>query len=315
MPLHDYATKMARMSKIFATLHNPENNGLICAKELAKEFSVSLRTLRRDVENMGTEYSYKRDKIYFHGHYTAKENDELSVAFLLLKSFAYSMGGATKTQMLSLLEGLEIKSQQNNRTDIFFTRTNLEEITLDTESILLLQNAIKEHIIIQFKFLQELNNTKTHTQREVLPLKILNFSGEWYLLGLESNTMKKFYLNNIADIKEVGRSEGESVSEEILARLDNALNAWFVPDAKPFMVRLWIDSKVAKYFKRKKISPNQHLDENKDGSLDITLHITSYMEISPLVLKWIPHVVVLEPQGLKDFIKKSVKDYLRVLKS
>lgn len=311
MPLHDYETKMARISKIFAALHNPENNGVICVKELAKEFSVSLRTLRRDVENMGVEYSYKKDKIYFHGHYITKENDELSMAILLLKSFAYSMGGATKTQMLSLLESLESKSQENNRTDIFFTRTNLGEITLETESILLLQNAIKEHIIISFKFLQELNNTKTHTQREIMPLKILNFNGQWYLLGLESSVMKKFYLNNIADIKEV--RQGESVSEEVLGRLDNALNAWFVPEAKPFMVRLWVDSKVAKYFKRKKISPNQHLDENKDGSLDITLHITSYMEIAPLVLMWIPNVVVLEPQELKDFIKKSVEKYLRVL--
>ena len=144
-----------------------------------------------------------------------------------------------------------------------------------------------------------------------MPLKILNFNGQWYLLGLESSVMKKFYLNNIADIKEV--RQGESVSEEVLGRLDNALNAWFVPEAKPFMVRLWVDSKVAKYFKRKKISPNQHLDENKDGSLDITLHITSYMEIAPLVLMWIPNVVVLEPQELKDFIKKSVEKYLRVL--
>ena len=190
MSLHDYETKMARISKIFAALHNPENKGVICAKELAKEFSVSLRTLRRDVENMGVEYSYKKDKIYFHGHYITKENDELSMAFLLLKSFAYSMGGATKTQMLSLLESLESKSQENNRTDIFFTRTNLGEITLETESILLLQNAIKEHIIISFKFLQELNNTKTHTQREIMPLKILNFNGQWYLLGLESSDEK-----------------------------------------------------------------------------------------------------------------------------
>ena len=172
MSLHDYETKMARISKIFAALHNPENNGVICAKELAKEFSVSLRTLRRDVENMGVEYSYKKDKIYFHGHYITKENDELSMAILLLKSFAYSMGGATKTQMLSLLESLESKSQENNRTDIFFTRTNLGEITLETESILLL------------------HNTKTHTQREIMPLKILNFNGQWYLLGLESSDEK-----------------------------------------------------------------------------------------------------------------------------
>ena len=62
----------------------------------------------------------------------------------------------TKTQMLSLLENLESKSQPKQSTDIFFTRSNLEEITLETESILLLQQAIKEHMIIQFKFLQEL---------------------------------------------------------------------------------------------------------------------------------------------------------------
>ncbi len=314
MPLHDYETKMARMRKILTALHNPENNGVICAKELAKEFNVSLRTLRRDVEKMGVEYSYKQDKIYFHGHYTTKDNEELSMAFLLLKSFAYSMGGATKTQILSLLESLESKSQPKQSTDIFFTRSNLEEITLETKSILLLQKAIKEHIIISFHFLQEFSKgATTHTQREVLPLKILNFNGEWYLLGLESNIMKKFYLNNIADIKEV--KQGQSVSEEVLGQLDNALNAWFVPEAKPFMVRLWIDSKVAKYFKRKKISPNQHLIEHKDGSLDITLHITDFMEIAPLVLMWIPNVVVLEPQGLKEFIRKRVGDYLGVLES
>lgn len=310
MPLHDYVTKLPRISRIYTALQSPEHNGVICAKELAKEFGVSLRTLRRDVENMGVEYSYKQDKIYFHGRYTTKENEETSMAFLLLKSFAYSMGGATKGQMLSLLESLESKSQRN-RTEIFFTRTNLEEITLETESIVLLQNAIRKHFIISFKFLQELKGDKIRTQREVLPLKILNFNGEWYLLGLESGVMKKFYLNNIADIKEV--RQGESVSEEVLGRLDNALNAWFVPEEKPFMVRLWVDSKVAKYFKRKNISPNQHLDENKDGSLDITLHITSYMEIAPLVLMWIPSVVVLEPQGLKDFIRWSVEEYRKAL--
>lgn len=313
MPLHDYETKMARISKIFSALHNPENNGVICAKELAKEFNISLRTLRRDVENMGVEYSYKQDKIYFHGHYISKENEEQSMAFLLLKSFANSMGGNTKTQMLSLLESLESKNQYNQSTDIFFTRQNLEEITLEPKSILLLQRAIKEHIIISFNFLKELSkNTKTHTKREVLPLKILNFNGEWYLLGLESNIMKKFYLNNINDIREVG--QGKCVDEEIYNRLDNALNAWFMPEVKPFIVRLWIDSKVAKYFKRKKISPNQHLLEHKDGSLDISLYITNFMEISPLVLMWIPNVVVIEPQELKDFIKNSVEDYLAILR-
>ncbi|KAA8707760.1 WYL domain-containing protein [Helicobacter canis] len=77
------------------------------------------------------------------------------------------------------------------------------------------------------------------------------------------------------------------------------------------MVRLWIDPKIAKYFKRKKISPNQHLDENTDGSLDITLHITSAMEIAPLVLMWIPNVVVLEPKDLREFIQAQTQSYVQ----
>ncbi len=138
-------------------------------------------------------------------------------------------------------------------------------------------NEIKKFYLNNIKEPNILSHSTAHTQREVLPLKILNFSGEWYLLGLESNEIKKFYLNNITNIRELG--QGKRVSQEILARLENALNAWFSPEKEPFMVRLWIDPIIAKYFKRKKISPNQHLDENADGSLDITLHITSAMEI------------------------------------
>lgn len=316
MPRHDYTQRLARLTKILTLLYHPKSDGSLCAKTLAQEFGVSLRTLRRDVEMMGADFRYERDTIYFLGSklpHNISQADSF-IALALLRSFAYSMNGEIKSQMLSLLNSLESTSAHN--AEPFFTRSNLEEIALEPESIARLQKAIKEHKVIGFEFLKEpniLSHSTAHTQREVLPLKILNFSGEWYLLGLESNEIKKFYLNNITNIRELG--QGKRVSQEILARLENALNAWFSPEKEPFMVRLWIDPIIAKYFKRKKISLNQHLDENKDGSLDITLHITDFMEIAPLVLMWIPNVVVLEPQGLKEFIKKRVREYLGVLES
>lgn len=316
MPRHDYTQRLARLTKILTLLYHPKSDGSLCAKSLAQEFGVSLRTLRRDVSMMGAEFSYERDTIYFLGSKLPDSTSQANsfIALTLLRSFAYSMNGEIKSQMLSLLNSLESTSAPTN-TEPFFTRSNLEEITLPTESIARLQKAIKEHNIISFDFLKEPNiydkslYAAAHTPREVLPLKILNFSGEWYLLGLESSVIKKFYLNSITNICEI--RQGEKVSQELLGRLDNALNAWFSPEAKPFMVRLWIDPKIAKYFKRKKISPNQHLDENADGSLDITLHITSVMEIAPLVFMWIPNVVVLEPKDLQDFIINSTDIYLK----
>lgn len=313
MPKHDYTAKIARLTKILTLLHSPASQSGLCAKELAEEFQVSLRTLRRDVEAMGAGFVYHKDRIYFEGK-RAREQD---MAFLLLKSFAYSMNGAIKAQMLSLLESLESSAGAGMETQgsgAFFTRSNLEEITLGTESIALLQRAIREHKIVGFCFVGDPSRVrragaKPPKEREVLPLKILNFSGEWYLLGLESGEIKKFYLNSVRDLREIG--QGEGVDSEILGRLDMALNAWFVPDSNPFLVRLWVDAKVAKYFKRRKISPNQHLEVQKDGSLDISLSITSFMEIAPLVLMWIPNIVVLEPQSLREFIKNNVESYMQ----
>lgn len=316
MPRHDYTQRLARLTKILTLLYHPKSDGSLCAKSLAQEFGVSLRTLRRDVEMMGADFSYERDTIYFLGSKLPKSISQADsfIALALLRSFAYSMNGEIKSQMLSLLNSLESTSAHN--AEPFFTRSNLEEIALEPESIARLQKAIKEHKVISFEFLKEPNilsksphSRARNTQREVLPLKILNFSGEWYLLGLESSVIKKFYLNSITNICEI--RQGEKVSQELLGRLDNALNAWFSPGAKPFMVRLWIDPKIAKYFKRKKISPNQHLDENTDGSLDITLHITSAMEIAPLVLMWIPNVVVLEPKDLREFIQAQTQSYVQ----
>lgn len=308
MARHEYEQKLARLQKIMTLLHNPANNGVICAKTLADEFNISARTLRRDVKMMGSQYKYHKDKIYFYSNQDSIKNQSYIIALMLLKNFAHSTSGEIKTQMLSILQSLESTSTQQ-MADIFFTRSLLEEITLSLDSILLLQKAIKEYIIIGFKFKKD----SDYTEREVLPLKILNFSGEWYMLGLESSSIKKFYLNNISNVHTI--RQGESIDEEALGRPDNALNAWFVPNRKPFMVRLWVDSKVAKYFKRKKISPNQQLIEHSDKSLDITLFVTDFMEIAPLVLAWIPNVIVLEPQGLKEFIRKDVREYLKLLES
>ncbi len=135
MPRHDYTQRLARLTKILTLLYHPKSDGSLCAKSLAQEFGVSLRTLRRDVEMMGADFSYERDTIYFLGSKLPNSTSQADsfIALALLRSFAYSMNGEIKSQMLSLLNSLESTSARN--AEPFFTRSNLEEIALEPESI------------------------------------------------------------------------------------------------------------------------------------------------------------------------------------
>jgi predicted DNA-binding transcriptional regulator YafY len=46
--------------------------------------------------------------------------------------------------------------------------------------------------------------------------------------------------------------------------------------------------------------------------VDISVEITNDMEIIPLVKYWLPHIKVLEPQGIIEKIEKDLVQYLAV---
>jgi predicted DNA-binding transcriptional regulator YafY len=105
-----------------------------------------------------------------------------------------------------------------------------------------------------------------------------------------------------------------SVSSELKERLDSAINVWFEPDNEPYRVTLFIDAEISKYFKRKPISKNQVVSSlYDDGSMEITFKITHNNEVIREVLKWIPHIKVLEPESLKAEIEDRVKKWVEFL--
>ena len=95
--------------------------------------------------------------------------------------------------------------------------------------------------------------------------------------------------------------------EEIVARFDYAINAFFEPFAEPFVVELFIDAKVAKYFSRMPISKHQRVMKTyPDGSIDLELYITDYMEILPTIQRYMPYVRVMEPEGLRVRMMENI---------
>jgi hypothetical protein len=51
------------------------------------------------------------------------------------------------------------------------------------------------------------------------------------------------------------------------------------------------------------------IKELEDGSLIVSSHISHDLQILPIVRYWIPHVRILSPEGLRETLQLSLKDF------
>ena len=93
-------------------------------------------------------------------------------------------------------------------------------------------------------------------------------------------------------------------------RLKYANSVWFNLDEQ-FVVRLFVDKSIRKYFERKPLRGQTITGVDRDGSIEIEIKSSHEMEIIPLILYYIPYIKVLEPQWLADDVKERVQEYLK----
>ena len=63
-------------------------------------------------------------------------------------------------------------------------------------------------------------------------------------------------------------------------------------------------------FLQKKHLPLQEEKLLDDGKLLLTFYVTDYMEISPRIKKWMPHLRLIEPMERKEQLAKELELYL-----
>ncbi len=168
-----------------------------------------------------------------------------------------------------------------------------------------LENAINSQSVISCLY-----NNK---ERELFPLKILNLEGFWYLVNwdTEYDDIRRYHLKSITNVEVLDEAfEKTPEIDALLEKFDYAINAFFEPFVEPFPVELYIDAKVAKYFERMPINKRQRVMKiYEDGSIDLEVFITDYMEIIPTIQRYIPYVRVIEPLGLREMLIKSISTY------
>jgi predicted DNA-binding transcriptional regulator YafY len=72
-----------------------------------------------------------------------------------------------------------------------------------------------------------------------------------------------------------------------------------------------ISREIAGYFKRRKLIANQVIEKELDnGGLIVSTKVGHVNQILPIVRYWIPHIIIISPDGLQAELEKDLRDYL-----
>ncbi|MEA1953767.1 MAG: WYL domain-containing protein [Campylobacterota bacterium] len=305
--MQDYHNRLERLDYILIEL---SKGARLSTPMLVEQLNVTKKIIQTDFKEYILPYVEEVYYDYSAKCYIAKSNflqnmlleSSTLATMLMLKAKSrdkYSPDGFAQSVDSFFAE------HENLLEERIYSQSMVEKLDGSNDERIFIENAIKSKNVIRCSY-----NEKA---RELYPLKILNLEGFWYLINwdTEYDDIRRYHLKSIKDIEVLDETfEKSSVMDEILERFDNAINAFFEPFAEPFAVELFLDAKVAKYFLRMPISKSQRVMKTyEDGSMDLEFYITDYMEIIPIIQRYMPYVGVIEPEGLRDVVEENMKAY------
>jgi len=298
---HNYDKALFRYTQIIAKLYG---GAKLSNVELAKEFSVSTKTIQRDFAKLVLMFPIFQDKKLWQleKNFEFKENISIEddITLKLLSQTSKSFDDSFSKRADKLLSRID-----DNINSPIYTKIELEDISNKLPEFSKIEKAINSNHKIEITYTVDDYSYETI----INPYKIVNFEGFWYLIAKRKGNLRRYYLQNIFDVEIL--EEKFRKSKKIEELISNAVNIWF-DETDSFEIELLIDKSISKYFMRKPISKSQRLkefDENKN--MIVTLDITNEKEIIPIVKYWLPNIKVLKPIGLHEKIQEDVQKFLK----
>jgi len=299
---HDYDKILTRLTIILSKLNDGE---ALSVKELAEEFNTSPRTIQRDFNERLISFPIYQDKRRWKmqdGFKIEKSHGiEDKIILDIIEKITEGIGGKFASKSHELLA--KLKNEDLNSP--IFAKLNIEDITDKLKEIQFIEQSIKDKTVIECSYDDEKHGVYKTTLK---PLKIANYEGFWYLIALKNETLKKYYLKNITNVKLT--EDSFTHNSKLSDLLDNSISIWFNQYTEPFEVKIYANKIATKYFKRRPL-PTQSIETlSQDGTMEFVIKITHEMEILPIIKYWLPHMRIIEPQWIQDKIDEDLKGYL-----
>lgn len=293
MPINENKGKKLgkRVSAILSMIHRGD---IIDKQELASTFSVSLRTIERDLgERLHGIAECKS------GQWQLVQSARSTIPARHLYDYARLAGAENlfpDGSLRYLLTQLEIPEARRS-TQV--KPVAHEDLRSQGAVFSLLQIAIEQQRICHFAY-----KTKS---RQAKPYRLINKAGIWYLAAEEAGRLKNF---SVALISELRTDDAHSFvpNPGHQAYIDGKDDVWFTPQTTEVLLR--VAPEVAHYFTRRALLPQQQQRADVDGSLLVSTHINHMNQLLPVVRYWLPNVRIVQPSQWHEALLESLRQAL-----
>jgi predicted DNA-binding transcriptional regulator YafY len=295
-----------QINRLFEIVYILLNKKKVTAKYLSEHFEVSVRTIYRDIEALGTAgipvYMVKGKG----GGISLLDN------FVLNKSL---LTDNDQNEILAALQGLSSIKYPNidniiSKLGMLFNKTDYNWIDVDfsqwgnadRDKFSLLKTAVVNKNILTFEYYSSYGE-KTH--REVEPLQLCFKDKAWYLKAfcLTKSAYRLFKLTRMKKVEISERRFERELCDFVTSK--NKENE----SIKTIVFKLHIDKTLA-YRVYDEFEEN-NIIKNEDGSFEVTASYPEDEWVYGYILSYVGSAKVLEPAYLRDIIVEKLQQALR----
>jgi len=281
----------------------------LCVSNLALEYEVSERTIRRDFELIRDIFGdfISKDGECYKAYNKILLDDVLHATDLMTLANIVNLFGTTQKQSLITPHTKELIKHSMG---VYNFKSRPFENIQNLDIVKKLEHAIKFQKEIKIRYTTE----KSTTHILFWAYKILFLNENFYLVGVNASKDAVEY-RRITMIEDVTYTKKSFFKDSHIEKFFNSMQTPWASYAKDeIYVKLRVDVSIRRFFIKKKFLPSQHITHTFDnGDIEVTYTITNYKEVEELIIKWLPKIKITSPIKLKRMIKKVLTKKLQSL--
>lgn len=285
----------------------------VTIERLAQKYEVNSRSIRRDlalIKEIFGEVLVKEGEVY-RAYRQLLWDQVLSAGELMQLSNVVSLLNLTEhhTAVSASTRALIKRSQS-----VYAFKSKPFEQLRNLPLLKQLEHAIayRQVICLSYKTLDGA------VDYQLKPYKIVFLNENFYLVGVyrydTGETVKLFRIGMMQSIKRMDKS---FIHDREVDRFIHRLQTpWALFDQPEQIIRLRVDQRIKKYFIAKDYFPSQKLvQEYESGDLLLEYRVTQFQEVEELLIKWLPHIRIIEPVALRDYLEEVLTHKIQALKT
>ena len=298
MKLKKHERLAYRLSDIIVRLNAGERLDIF---QLADDYKVSIRTLKRDFQDRLTLL-----ELYEEGPQFYRLHPD-SIGYLDIKNIQRFANFASVQDLLPAIDRQFFQEKINQ--SVFVKGFSYENISERTEDFRDINQAINRYQYIEFDYRKVVEgNTKNNAKHYLLePYHLLNKNGIWYVVGRYHGQTRTFCFTQMSNLQV--NTDTFKYCENVKTEIVSTDSLFFGNQISEIVVQ--VDAKVAGYFERRDLLPNQEFIRRLDnGNLLLASKNIHPREVIPIVQYWIPHIRIISPSVVKKDLESIIRNYL-----